>query len=146
MSIKDVSPSDLTHQLSKELKKRDEIQPPEWSHFTKTGAHKERPPDQPDWWYLRSASILRRVYEKGPIGVSRLSTYYGGKKTRGSAPEKSRKGSRKITRTILQQLEDAGLIIKTKREGRKISSDGTSLLTQISMQIQGESGTELEES
>lgn len=139
MTIRDVPVSKLTHQLSEELKKKGEIQPPEWSHFTKTGAHKERPPDQPDWWYLRSASILRRIYEKGPIGVSRLSSYYGGRKDRGHPPEKFVKGSRKITRTILQQLEDAGLIIKMEKRGRKVSPDGMSLLTQTAIQIQEES-------
>ncbi|KXA88928.1 hypothetical protein AKJ57_06125, partial [candidate division MSBL1 archaeon SCGC-AAA259A05] len=42
MSIKDVHPKRLTKELGEQLKNREEIQPPNWSHFIKTGAHKER--------------------------------------------------------------------------------------------------------
>lgn len=135
MTIREVHPQNLTEEISKELKKMEEIEPPEWSHFVKTGPHKERPPDQPDWWYLRSASILRKVFEKGPIGVSRLRSEYGGRAGRGSAPERFKKGSGKIIRTILQQLEEAGLVRKVRGEGRKIDSDGMSLLNKLSNQI-----------
>lgn len=140
MSIKDVHPQELTEELGKELKNWDEIEPPEWSHFVKTGPQKERPSDQPDWWYLRSASVLRRVFEKGPVGVSRLRSSYGGRTKRGSSPEKFQKGSGKIVRTILQQLEKAELVEKEGGEGRKIASEGMSLLTRISDRI--ESGGE----
>lgn len=135
MPVRDVNPQKLTKKLGEELKSRDEIEPPEWSHFVKTGPQKERPPEESDWWYLRSASILRRVFEKGPIGVSRLRSFYGGKISRGSAPEKIQKGSGKIVRRILQQLEEANLVEKEEKEGRKIAPDGMSLLDRISDQI-----------
>ncbi|NIN96428.1 MAG: 40S ribosomal protein S19, partial [Anaerolineae bacterium] len=38
-----------------------EIQPPEWSGYVKTGRHAERAPQNPDWWYVRSASIMRKL-------------------------------------------------------------------------------------
>lgn len=142
MSIKDVSPQRLTEEVSGELKNLDGIKPPEWSQFVKTGPNKERPPAQPDWWYLRSASVLRRVYEEGPIGVSRLRSYYGGKKERGSSPEEFNKGSGKIIRRILQQLEEAGLVEKRKGKGREISSKGMSLLSEVSDKILSERGSE----
>lgn len=135
MAIKNVHPQKLTKTLSEELKDTEEIKAPEWSHFVKTGPHKERPPDQPDWWYLRSASVLRQIFEKGPIGVSRLRSIYGGRDDRKTAPEKFEKGSGKIIRTILQQLEKANLVEKEEGEGRKLSPKGMSLLTQISSQI-----------
>lgn len=141
MSIKEVHPQDLTEELGEKLKEMDEIEPPQWSNFVKTGAHKERPPDQPDWWYLRSASILRRVFEKGPIGVARLRSYYGGRTERGSSPEVFRKGSGKIIRTILQQLEKAGLVEKVEKEGRKIAPDGLSLLDRLSNKIKSKGGS-----
>lgn len=142
MSIKDVHPQNLTRKLTEELKELEEIEPPEWSEYVKTGPHKERPPSQPDWWYRRSASVLRRVYENGPIGVSRLRSMYGGRIDRGSAPEKAMKGSGKIIRTILQQLGEANLVEKIKGKGRSISSEGMSLLTQVSNEIKnkGENG------
>ncbi len=135
MTIKDVHPEKLTEELSEKLKEFENIEPPEWSNFVKTGDHKERPPQQPDWWYLRSASILRRVFEKGPIGVSRLRSLYGGRKKRGSAPEKFKKGSGKIIRKILQQLEEEDLVKTIKGEGRRIAPEGMSLLDNLSNQI-----------
>ena len=136
MSIKDVHPDKLTKELSENLKEVEEIDPPEWSNFVKTGKHKERPPQQSDWWYLRAGSILRKVFERGPIGVSRLRSYYGGRKKRGSSPEKFEKGSGKVIRRILQQLEEADLVEKIEGEGRKISPQGMSFLDNISNQIE----------
>lgn len=144
MSIKTVHAQKLTERLSEELKNRDEIQPPEWSNYIKTGTHKERPPDQSDWWYKRSASILRQVYEKGPIGVSRLRSHYGGRKGRGSSPEKFRKGSGKIVRIILQQLKNAGLVERIERRGRRITPEGVSTLTQLADRVKEEDAKESE--
>lgn len=135
MSVKDVHPEKLTEKLGEKLKEFEKIEPPEWSNFVKTGDHRERPPQQPDWWYLRSASILRRVFEKGPIGVSRLRSLYGGRKKRGSSPEKFKKGSGKIIRKILQQLEEADLVETIEGKGRKIAPNGMSLLDKLANQI-----------
>lgn len=141
MSIKEVHPEKMTQRLSEELKKREEIKPPEWSNFVKTSPHKERPPDQPDWWYIRSASILRKVYKEGPIGVSKLRSIYGGGSTRGSSPERFMKGSGKIVRTMLQQLEEADLVEKREKRGRVVSPAGMSLLSMISEDIMSGEGS-----
>ena len=90
----------------------DKIVAPEWTKLVKTGVHKERKPENIDWWYVRCASILRRVYIDGPVGVRSLRTFYGGKKDRGVNPEKFRKGSGSIVRVALHQLEDAGYVEK----------------------------------
>ena len=52
----------------------DKIVAPEWTKLVKTGVHKERKPENIDWWYVRCASILRRVYIDGPVGVRSLRT------------------------------------------------------------------------
>ncbi len=109
-SIYDVNPNELIDKASKEIKKVSEIKPPEWAIFAKTGVHKERPPSDRDWWYTRSASILRAVYKLGPIGVSKLRTKYGGRKRRGFKTEHFYRGSGNIARKVLQQLEKAGLV------------------------------------
>lgn len=122
----------MTKELAEKLKKIPEIQAPEWSNYVKTSTHKERPPEQADWWHLRAASILNKVQKLGPIGVSKLRVKYGGKKNRGHKPERFYKGSGKITRTILQQLEKAGLIKEIKEgahKGRKLTPKGQSLLS-----------------
>lgn len=140
MSVRDVKPSELVERLTEELKKLKELTPPGWSHFVKTGVHRERPPGQPDWWYRRAASVLRRIYLDGPVGVSRLRTYYGGRQKRGSAPEHFRKGGGKIIRTILQQLERAGLVMKVERSGRKVTPEGVEMVARIAERIKAEAG------
>ena len=126
------TPEQLIKEVSEKLKKLPEIQPPEWSKFVKTSHARDKPPVETDWWYKRAASILRKVYVLGPIGVSKLRTKYGGKKNRGMKPEKTYKGSGKIIRTLFQQLEKAELIQKTeknKRKGRILTNKGKSLLS-----------------
>jgi len=69
MNMRDVPVQKLIEKLSEELKKNENIKPPDWSKFVKTGVSVERPPLQRDWWFLRSAAILRKVYLDGPVGV-----------------------------------------------------------------------------
>lgn len=138
MSIYDTPVNELILRTSEELKKVDSIKAPEWSKFAKTGVHKERPPVQKDWWYIRSAAVLRKVQILGPIGVSKLRKKYGGKKNRGHLREEFRQGSGNVIRKVLQQLEAAGLIEKTKKgvhQGRVISAKGKSLLDKVSKEI-----------
>ncbi|RLG57707.1 MAG: 30S ribosomal protein S19e [Hadesarchaea archaeon] len=135
MSVRETPTQALIRQTCEELKKIKELTPPEWSHFVKTGVHKERPPEQPDWWYMRAASILRRIYIDGPVGISRLRTYYGGRQNRGQAPEHARRGGGKIIRTILQQMEQAGLVTKVERSGRKVTRKGAAMLEKIAESV-----------
>jgi len=130
----------LIEKLKEKLKGIKELTPPPWSRFVKTGVHKERPPEQPDWWHIRAASILRRIYLDGPVGVSRLRTYYGGRQNRGQAPEHFRKAGGKIIRTILQQLEQAGLVTKVEREGRKVTRAGAKMLIELANEIKSSLG------
>lgn len=138
MAMYNVEPTELVEELAKELQKIEFIKPPAWASFAKTGAHRERPPARDDWWYLRVASILRKVRLKGPIGVSKLRTLYGGKQHRGYAPERFRKGSGNIIRKILQQLEKAELLKKEEKKlhkGRIITPKGIKLMDDVAKRI-----------
>ncbi len=107
------------------------VKAPEWTKFVKTGSGKERPPVDADWFYVRSASVLVQIYKKGPVGVQKLRTKYGSKKRRGHSPPKFYRGSGKIIRNILQQLEKAELVKYKKdgvHKGRIITSKGVSLV------------------
>jgi small subunit ribosomal protein S19e len=126
----DIPPDALIRKLGEELKKKPEITPPAWAPFVKTGVHKELPPEDPDWWYVRAGAVLRRVYRDGPVGVQRLRSVYGGSRNRGSRPNKFRKGSGAILRKVLQQLEAAGLVEKSK-SGRNISASGRAFIDGI---------------
>ncbi len=132
MSVYNKNANELIHKAAQDLEKVEELTPLEWAKFVKTGVNRERPPLQKNWWYLRSASILRKLYiAKGPIGVSKLRIKYGGNKNRGHKPDAFYKGSGNIIRKILQQLEKAGLIEKKDvkgHKGRVITSKGIKFL------------------
>ncbi|HDI02685.1 MAG TPA: 30S ribosomal protein S19e [Candidatus Aenigmarchaeota archaeon] len=128
VTARDVDPQELLNALKEELKKMEEIQPPEWSKYVKTGVSRERPPEQEDWWYMRAAAVLRKIYLYGPLGTQRLRRMFGGKKNRGHKPEHFYPGSGSIIRKILQQLESAGLVKTKKKKGRMISPKGQKLL------------------
>ena len=81
-TVYDVPADLLISAIAKDLNENKSINAPEWAKFVKTGVHKERRPEDMDWWYTRCASILRRVYIDGPVGLNSLRSYYGGKKDR----------------------------------------------------------------
>jgi len=112
-----------------------EVKPKEWSFYAKTASYNERVPDNPEeWWYIRAASLLRKLYLKGPIGVSRLRSEYSWRKRRGSRPPKSVKAPGHAIRVMMQQLEKAGLVKSTK-EGRTLTGKGRSLIDKLSYEI-----------
>jgi len=128
----DVPQDRLVEELAKILKERysDVIKPPEWAWFVKTGRDRERVPHMlaDEWWYIRAASILKKVYMHGPVGIERLRTYYGGRKNNGMRKEHFYKGSGSIVRKILQQLEQANLVKKYRNKGRVVTPLGRSLV------------------
>ena len=130
VSLRDIEAGKYISKLKEELKSVKEISPPDWSHFVKSGVHRQRPPEQSDFWYIRSASILRRIYLDGPVGTERLRSYFGGRKNLGHQPSHFRKSSGAIIRRIIHQLESAGLIEKAKK-GRKISNKGVKFLDAV---------------
>ena len=133
-TVFDVPADLLIEKVADELKNNDKINSPAWSNFVKTGVHKERKPENVDWWYVRCASILRRVYIDGPVRVRSLRTFYGGKKDRGVSPEKFRRGSGSIVRVALHQLEAAGYVEKVDA-GRIITPQGRSFLDRTSYEL-----------
>jgi small subunit ribosomal protein S19e len=133
VSAIDADPSVLIQKAAEALKK--DMQMPGWAAFVKTGVHKERAPEQRDWWYFRAASVMRQIYLSGPVGVERLRSYYGGRKRRGHKPPHFRKGSGKIIRTILIDLEKLGYIQKKGKAGRVITPQGQKFLDQMAKQI-----------
>ncbi len=136
VTVRDVPADMLIDRVAKYLKENIfVVKPPYWALFSKTGSHRERVPDNPDWWYYRAAAILRKLYlAEEPIGIETFRTIFGGLKRRGSAPPHFRKCGGSNIRHILQQLEAAGLVVKTSK-GRIISSEGRRLLDRIAYEI-----------
>ena len=137
-NINDVSPSEIVKKLAEKLKKNDNMNAPSWAAYAKTGVSKDRPPVQLDWWQIRAASVLLKIYKFGPIGVSKLRTIYGSKKNRGVKPEKFFKASGNILRKILQQLDKAGYTKQTQigvHKGRVITKEGKMLLDSVAAEV-----------
>ena len=135
MSIYTVEPAKLIQSIAEKLKEYPEIVPPEESKFWKTAFFKEIAPVEEDFWYIRCASLLRKINKFKAIGVNRLRKKYGGRNRRGSGLNHSAKASGKIIRVALQQLEKAKLIEKTERNGRKVAKEGHSLLERTAYSI-----------
>ncbi len=134
--MKNVDPKKFIEVCKEELKKMN-IKPPEWAEFAKTGSHREAPPIQKDWWYVRMASLLRRIYLDGPVGIQRLRTYYGGRKNRGHKPERFRRSGGSVIRKSLQQLESLGFIQKTKskKSGRVVTEAGIKFINKVIAEV-----------
>ncbi|AKB24016.1 SSU ribosomal protein S19e [Methanosarcina sp. MTP4] len=136
-TVYDVPVAELIEKVAGILKENEKIVPPEWAENVKTGVHKEMPPANNDWWYVRCAAILRKIYADGPVGIERLRSVYGGRKDRGSQPYKRAKGSGSIARKAVQQLEAAGFLQKV-RDGRAVSPQGRSMLDNASHELKQE--------
>jgi small subunit ribosomal protein S19e len=126
-TLYDIPANKLIELAATKLKSDERFTPPEWASCVKTGMHREHPPQNDDWWYVRCAALLRRIAMDGPVGTQRLRSVYGGKTDNSSKPERFVKGSGSIIRKAMQQLESAGFV-KTTPKGREISSQGRSFL------------------
>ena len=134
-NVKDVDAHSLILEISKDLKENQGVKMPEFAVFVKTGSHNERAPDNEDWWYIRMASILRRVYTSGTVTVKKLRSYYGGKKRRGVRPSVFRKAGGKIIRVCLQDLEKLGFVKQTEMKGRQITVKGQAYLDKMATKL-----------
>ena len=113
--------------------------PSECIKVSRPGPAKERPIDDPDFWYKRAASILRQIYKRKIMGVNRLRTKYGSKKNRGYKPEAYKKAGGKIIRTILQQADAAGFTeiakdikgVRRRKPGRQLTQKGKDFMEGI---------------
>ncbi len=136
-TVYDVPPHDLIVAVADELKAAGKVSPPAWAEFAKTGVNKEMPPVNPDWWFVRCASVMRRIYIDGPVGVSRLRSFYGGKQRKPVRTGSFAKGSGSVVREALQQLEKAGYVKKQKK-GRQITPAGQEFMDDMAHKVRSE--------
>ena len=138
-TLYDVPAEDLIEALTEMFEDEADIEAPEWLAVAKTGVDRELPPEQPDFWARRCASLLRKVAVDGPVGVNGLRSEYGTSKqgtTRYRVrPKQKAEGSGNIIRTALQQLEDAGYVETSEADGRRVTGEGRSLLDDTAGEI-----------
>jgi len=131
----DVDANKLIEKVASKLKTIG-IHKPEFAGLVKTGCHCERPPENPDFWYFRCASVLRQAYVNNVIGTNRLRRHYGGRTSRGVKPQHSKPAGGSHIRKAMQSLEKAGLLTKLK-VGRTLSPKGRKLLDSAAKEVKG---------
>ncbi|KAL9152394.1 hypothetical protein ABFS82_11G119200 [Erythranthe guttata] len=109
-TVKDVSPHDFVKSYAAHLKRSGKMELPEWTDIVKTGVLKELAPYDPDWYYIRAASMARKIYLRGGLGVGAFRRIYGGSKRNGSRPPHFGKSSGSVARHILQQLQNMNIV------------------------------------
>ena len=128
-------PADMLIKKLTEILKSEDINPPTWISFVKTGVHADKPPQQVDWWYTRCASILRKIYLNGPISIADMRSIYGGGKARGYGIASHRYAGGAIIRNAVHGLEKLGYVEKVEKKGRIVTKQGMKKLDNLSTEI-----------
>ena len=128
-------PADMLIKKLTEILKSEDINPPTWISFVKTGVHADKPPQKVDWWYTRCASILRKIYLNGPISIADMRSIYGGGKARGYGIASHRYAGGAIIRNAVHGLEKLGYVEKVEKKGRIVTKQGMKKLDSISTEI-----------
>jgi len=133
-TVKDVEADRFIVAFAQHLKRQGRFEIPKWADVVKTSKSKELPPNDADWLYTRTASMVRKIYIRGGIGVGGFRKVYGGQMRRGTMTNVFCKSSGKIARYILQQLEEMGLVEQEENGGRKITKEGQRELDTVAVQ------------
>jgi|Transcript_30994 small subunit ribosomal protein S19e len=129
--VRDISASQFIEAYAEHLKNSDKFELPVWADTVKTGVFKELAPYGDDWYYIRAASIARKVYLRPGVGVGQLQKWYGGNYRRGSRTEHFRKANAGVIRSVLLQLEEMKVMEKLESGGRRVSRVGQQDLDRI---------------
>jgi len=136
-TVKDVPHGKFIEAFAQHLKRQGRFEIPKWGDVVKTGKHKELAPYDPDWLYVRTAAIVRKIYIRGGSGVGGFRKVFGGQRRRGTCKKIFSVASGKHIRYILQQLEEMGLVEQDEDGGRKITKEGQRELDTVAVQATG---------
>ena len=135
-------PADIFISRLTQILKNEDISVPDWASFVKTGAHAEKPPQNSEWWYVRCASILRKIYFHNPVSIKELRSMYGGAKPVGYGAAHHKDASGAIIRNAVHTLEKLGYIEKVEKKGRILTKQGIKKLDVLATEILNEKITE----
>ena len=129
--VRDVGARAFIDAYAEHLKNSDKFELPVWADTVKTGVFKELAPYGDDWYYIRAASIARKVYLRPGLGVGQLQKWYGGAYRRGARTEHFRKANSGLIRSVLLQLEEMKVMEKLPNGGRQVTRVGQQDLDRI---------------
>jgi small subunit ribosomal protein S19e len=78
IGVRDVKAADFITAYAQHLKNSGKMDLPRNWEVVKTATFKELAPYSADWYYVRAASIARKVYLRQNTGVGALRRVYGG--------------------------------------------------------------------
>jgi len=134
-TVKDVSAAAFIAAFSKYLKQTAKIDLPEWHDLVKTGTHKELCPQDPDWYYVRAASMARKVYLRGGTGIGAFTKVYGSRRRKDCRARHFHPAAKGVLRHVLQELEKLDIVGRDKaKKGRWITKNGQHLLDTVAAQ------------
>eukprot|EP00657_Telonema_sp_P-1_P009845 TRINITY_DN407_c0_g1_i2.p1 TRINITY_DN407_c0_g1~~TRINITY_DN407_c0_g1_i2.p1 ORF type:complete len:150 (+),score=34.37 TRINITY_DN407_c0_g1_i2:258-707(+) len=134
-TVKDVPADQFIKKTAEFLKRQPKFQVPKWADLVKTGHFKELAPYDQDWFYVRAASVARKIYLRPGCGIGALRHWYGGAHNRGTRTTRHATASGAVIRNALKQLEAQGLVEEHPNGGRQITSKGRSELDRIAGSI-----------
>merc|ERR1712078_950714 len=137
VTVKDVPADEFIKAAAEFLKRQPKFDVPKWHDIVKTGTLKEYSPYDEDWFFIRSASILRKVYLRKGTGVGALKKWYGGSNGthRGTRKAHFTTASGAIIRKAMFELEKLEMMEKTGDGGREITSKGRAEMDRIAGNI-----------
>lgn len=124
VTVRDVDAQKFVKAYAAHLKRAGKLDVPSWVDLVKTGAFKELAPYDPDWFYVRAASIARHLYMRPGAGVGSMKLIYGGRKNNGTRPSHAALASGSVVRKAMQALEKLKLVEVQPDGGRRITKDG----------------------
>ena len=135
VNVKDVSSEAFVKAYAAHLKKSGTIELPKWVDTVKTGTHRALAPIDPDWFYIRAASVARKVYLRPGTGVVGLTHVYGGASQSGVRKSHHCRSAHGLIRNIMKQLETQGLMQSHPNGGRSLTSKGRKELDLIAATV-----------
>jgi|EP01083_Nonionella_stella_P041641 small subunit ribosomal protein S19e len=129
--VRDVAAKAFIEAYAEHLKNSDKFELPVWADLVKTGTFKELAPYGEDWYYIRAASIARKVYLRPGLGVGQLRKWYGGSYRNGVRHQHFVRANAGVIRSVLIQLENMKVTEPTEKGGRRMTRVGQQDLDRI---------------
>merc|ERR1712205_261461 len=135
VTVKDVPADDFIKACADFLKRQPKFDVPKYHDIVKTGTLKELAPYDEDWFYVRAASVARKVYLRKGTGVGALKKWYGGSSGThvGTCKAHFATASGAIIRKAMLELE---MMEHCSDGGRIITSKGRAEMDRIAGNIQ----------
>lgn len=103
-----VKAAPLIEAIKETLKSKNDIKLPENYDLIKTSHGKQYSPEDPNWFYVRMASIVRTVMCKGSVSLKTLARKHSCRKNGGVRPSRYAKASDFVNASAVEQLIKIG--------------------------------------